>query len=445
MIAKWTNATHASRSGGFVIEANRMGTWTELASFGFNGINLGAGMVTTVDALTVSNDTSMGGGLDVSGSTTMTDFTASSPSFIWIADSTTSTLVDLFTLNHDSTTSATAGFGASQLFKLRTSTTANRDAGRFGALWTTATDASRTSAFVWQVVNNAGSLAEAARLTPSGFNLASGSTYQINGSQIAFSNIANSLACSQMPALTGNVTTSAGSCSTTIAAGVVTNSMLAGSIAFSKLTGTDRTLTAGSGLTGGGDLSADRTFNVGAGAGITVNADDVALTTPGTLTISTSNSSSGNHTHAITSSSNPGAAASILATDSGGAVSLVGLTVTPVSGQSTTYEGTTVNAQTGTSYTIVSGDNNKLLTLNNASAISVTLPQATGSFTTGWTIQIGTIGAGTATITPTTSTIDATRIGGSAAATSITITTGHSVRLTSNGTNYVAYNDAGRY
>ena len=38
-----------------------------------------------------------------------------------------------------------------------------------------------------------------------------------------------------------------------------------------------RILTAGSGLTGGGDLSADRTFNVGAGDGITVNADDVAV------------------------------------------------------------------------------------------------------------------------------------------------------------------------
>lgn len=36
-----------------------------------------------------------------------------------------------------------------------------------------------------------------------------------------------------------------------------------------------RLLTAGSGLIGGGDLSADRTFNVGAGTGITVNADDI--------------------------------------------------------------------------------------------------------------------------------------------------------------------------
>jgi hypothetical protein len=37
------------------------------------------------------------------------------------------------------------------------------------------------------------------------------------------------------------------------------------------------TLTAGAGLTGGGDISVNRTFTVGAGTGIAVNADDVAL------------------------------------------------------------------------------------------------------------------------------------------------------------------------
>lgn len=73
---------------------------------------------------------------------------------------------------------------------------------------------------------------------------------------------------------------------------------------------TSRALTAGAGLTGGGDLSADRSF---------------ALTTPGTLTVSTTNSSTGSHTHAITSSSNPGAAASLLASDSSGFLRLVRL------------------------------------------------------------------------------------------------------------------------
>lgn len=38
-----------------------------------------------------------------------------------------------------------------------------------------------------------------------------------------------------------------------------------------------RQIISGAGLTGGGDLSADRTLAVGAGTGITVNADDVAI------------------------------------------------------------------------------------------------------------------------------------------------------------------------
>ncbi|AZI37077.1 hypothetical protein NT2_01_04640 [Caenibius tardaugens NBRC 16725] len=38
-------------------------------------------------------------------------------------------------------------------------------------------------------------------------------------------------------------------------------------------------LTAGDGLTGGGDLSSNRTFNVGAGTGLTVTADAVAIDT----------------------------------------------------------------------------------------------------------------------------------------------------------------------
>lgn len=42
---------------------------------------------------------------------------------------------------------------------------------------------------------------------------------------------------------------------------------------------TSRQVISGAGLTGGGDLSADRTLAVGAGTGIAVNADDVALDT----------------------------------------------------------------------------------------------------------------------------------------------------------------------
>lgn len=94
----------------------------------------------------------------------------------------------------------------------------------------------------------------------------------------------------------------------------------------------DKSILAGAGLTGGGQLIADRTLAVGAGAGITVNADDVALTTPGTLTVASANSSAGSHTHAITSSSNPGAAASLLATNASGHLQLarLGAGVAPV-------------------------------------------------------------------------------------------------------------------
>ncbi len=70
-----------------------------------------------------------------------------------------------------------------------------------------------------------------------------------HASQPAFSDISGSWACTQAPALTGDISTSAGSCTTAIGAGKVTNSMLAGSIAASKLIGTDiaivGTITAG--------------------------------------------------------------------------------------------------------------------------------------------------------------------------------------------------------
>lgn len=69
------------------------------------------------------------------------------------------------------------------------------------------------------------------------------------------------------------------------------------------------------------------------------------------------------------------------------------------------------NAQTGTTYTILSGDRSKYVTYNNAGAIAVTLPQANSTtFGGGWFSWHENVGAGQVTITPTTSTIN----GGSA-------------------------------
>lgn len=90
--------------------------------------------------------------------------------------------------------------------------------------------------------------------------------------------------------------------------------------------------------------------------------------------------------------------------------------------------GVVVNAQTGTTYTYLSGDRGKLVTHTNGSAIAGTLPQATTAFGSGWFMWVENRGVGTLTITPTTSTID-----GSA---SLALTTNQGCLVASDGTNY---------
>lgn len=91
-----------------------------------------------------------------------------------------------------------------------------------------------------------------------------------------------------------------------------------------------------------------------------------------------------------------------------------------------------INAQTGTTYTVVATDFGKLLTFTNGSAITVTLPVATSfSGKTGQCFAVTTEGAGTATITPTTSTIN----GQSTKA----YATGAGGTICSDGTNYHAF------
>jgi hypothetical protein len=85
------------------------------------------------------------------------------------------------------------------------------------------------------------------------------------------------------------------------------------------------TITAGNGLTGGGNLTGNRTINVVAGNGLTVSADSIALTTPGSLTVSSTNTAVGNHTHAVTASSTPNGTATLLKTDSAGRLQYVEL------------------------------------------------------------------------------------------------------------------------
>ena len=88
------------------------------------------------------------------------------------------------------------------------------------------------------------------------------------------------------------------------------------------------------------------------------------------------------------------------------------------------------NAQTGTTYTVLTDDHNRHLTFSNVSAIAVTLPQATGNFAFGFSFIVENLGAGAVTITPTTSTING--------AATLVVRTGEAFKVTSDGTNYRA-------
>lgn len=104
-------------------------------------------------------------------------------------------------------------------------------------------------------------------------------------------------------------------------------------------------------------------------------------------------------------------------------------TMRGIGGGSVSTPSITVNLQTGTSYAYLSGDAGKLVSHSNAAAIAGTIAQAgTGGFIAGWYVYIQNTGAGTLTITPTTSTVDG--------AASIAIPTAQGVLLASNGTNY---------
>lgn len=87
-----------------------------------------------------------------------------------------------------------------------------------------------------------------------------------------------------------------------------------------------------------------------------------------------------------------------------------------------------VNAQTGTTYTVLVGDYGQLVTFSNGSAVAVTLPQATSSFST-FNFYALNKGAGTVTITPQ----GGSTINGAA---SYALTTNQSVWIVSDGVNY---------
>lgn len=65
-----------------------------------------------------------------------------------------------------------------------------------------------------------------------------------------------------------------------------------------------------------------------------------------------------------------------------------------------------INAQTGTTYTVVGADQGKLVTLSNAADITVTVPEAVGAFGRGFWFDVQNVGIGTAFLVPTAGTIN---------------------------------------
>lgn len=111
--------------------------------------------------------------------------------------------------------------------------------------------------------------------------------------------------------------------------------------------------------------------------------------------------------------------------------------------------GVVPNPQTGTTYTYLSTDATQdragYTSFSNASAIAAILPQAGSTgFGSNWLNASCDIGAGTATITPTTSTISySTGSAYTSAASSMALTTGQCAFIYSNNTNYFAIKLAG--
>lgn len=141
---------------------------------------------------------------------------------------------------------------------------------------------------------------------------------------------------------------------------------------------------AGSGLTGGGQLTADRTINIGAGTGITVNADDVALDT----------SSTRNTDHA-----------SITLTAGTGLTGGGTIDDNRSFALDTTYtdnrylaKNSETNVVTDTTDTLADADEGTDIVYTSASAVTVTIP---GTLEVGFQCTITQAGAGAVTLTST--------------------------------------------
>ena len=153
------------------------------------------------------------------------------------------------------------------------------------------------------------------------------------------------------------------------------------------------TITANTGLFATGDIVT--IINIGAGA-CTITAGTATVTTSGSLVLAQNQGG-------VLRFTSPSAAIFLqFATPASGDIEGIvtgtdsGLSGGATSGTVTLRQKLEFDAETGTTYTLVAGNLNQLVTLNNASPITLTVPPSV--FSAGDVINIAQIGAGQVTL-----------------------------------------------
>ena len=209
------------------------------------------------------------------------------------------------------------------------------------------------------------------------------------GAMVATSIVYNDAGATlQRAALTGAITASQDSNATAL--GSFTKAQLDTAVSDANVVAEVRAINTTAPLSGGGDLSADRTLTTSMATNKIIGRGTAGTGVMEEITL-------------------------------GGGTELSATTI---------QANSLSNSQTGITYTYVSGDRAKTIVHSNALAIAGTMPQAGASFPDGWFTDVVNVGAGTLTITPVTSTIN----GGA----TLVLTTGQGARIMSNGANYFA-------
>lgn len=154
-------------------------------------------------------------------------------------------------------------------------------------------------------------------------------------------------------------------------------------------------IVAGNGLTGGGAISGDVTLTLGTPSALSASTTNAVTATSHTHSILANVAASGlsvastgaigvstalaraDHIHAITTSSNPGAAASILASDAAGKLTLVGLTLTELTASRlVATNGTDVLTSVSSLTSWIAGTTNRVtITDDGDGTVTLTGPQ----------------------------------------------------------------------